>query len=119
VPTSGGVTAVAGSSERAAVAMDGQGAGVGMDVDGGEEELYAMAAAQALSVGVEPRNEREARTSADWPQWEAAMEKELHQLTEAETWVLVDWPEGRNIIGSRWVYRLKRDAAGAIVKYKV
>jgi hypothetical protein len=31
---------------------------------------------------------------------------------------LVDAPKGSNIIGCRWVYAIKRDAAGNIVRYK-
>ena len=34
------------------------------------------------------------------------------------TWDLVPCPEGKNIVGSRWVFTVKRDASGSTQKYK-
>ncbi len=39
-------------------------------------------------------------------------------LRETETWTLVEPPEGANVIGSKWVFRAKKDAAGNVVRYK-
>ena len=72
----------------------------------------------SIPAGMEPKNEQEARGSPDWPQWHAAMKKEISELTEKNTWTIVDAPAGTNIISSRWTYQLKRDAQGAIARYK-
>jgi len=36
----------------------------------------------------------------------------------AGTWELVNAPEGANIVGSKWVFRARKDAAGNMVRYK-
>ncbi|KAF0904830.1 hypothetical protein E2562_037605 [Oryza meyeriana var. granulata] len=39
-------------------------------------------------------------------------------MKENKTWVLVDLPPGHRPIGLKWVFKLKRDEQGAIVKHK-
>ena len=83
-----------------------------------EDNVCDYAMSVSIPAGTEPKNEWEARGSPDWPQWHAAMKKEISELTEKNTWTVVDAPAGTNIIGSRWMYWLKRDAQGAIARYK-
>ena len=35
-----------------------------------------------------------------------------------KTWELVQLPEGRKALGSKWVFRIKQDAHGIILKFK-
>ena len=46
------------------------------------------------------------------------MEEELAALHKAGTWTIVAPPPGANIVGSRWVFRVKKDADGNIVRKK-
>ena len=39
-------------------------------------------------------------------------------IEENETWELIDPPLGCRLIGLKWVYKVKRDEHGAIVKHK-
>ena len=66
----------------------------------------------------DPKSLSEARSRADWLDWKAAMDRELETLEKAGTWRTVSRPEGKNIIGSKWVFRLKRKADGSIDKHK-
>ncbi|CAA0839612.1 cysteine-rich RLK (RECEPTOR-like protein kinase) 8 [Striga hermonthica] len=50
--------------------------------------------------------------------WRQAMLEEMKAIEENETWELVDPPPGCHPIGLKWVYMVKRDECGAIVKYK-
>jgi hypothetical protein len=54
----------------------------------------------------------------DWELWKQAMEEELTMLGDAGTWELVDPPFGANIVGSKWVFKAKKDAAGSVICYK-
>jgi hypothetical protein len=50
--------------------------------------------------------------------WREAMTEEINSIVENNTWKLVDLPTGYQPIGLKWVYKLKKDASGQIVKYK-
>ena len=82
----------------------------------GLEQVFA--AETADTEALEPRTLAEARRRPDWPQWERAIEEELATLKAAGTWRLEEAPPGANIIGSKWVFKAKKDAAGNIARYK-
>jgi hypothetical protein len=56
-------------------------------------------------------------TLAD-PNWKAAMECEFFALVRNNTWHLVPPAAGRNLIGCKWVYKIKRKVDGSIDWYK-
>ncbi|GJZ48493.1 putative ribonuclease H-like domain-containing protein [Tanacetum coccineum] len=51
------------------------------------------------------------------PSWIEAMQDELLQFKLQKVWTLVDLPNGKRAIGTKWVYRNKKDERG-IVKNK-
>ena len=81
-------------------------------------EEYAMAAEISEAEALEPRTLAEAKSRPDWPLWEKAIAEELELLRKAGTWEVVDAPLNANIVGSKWVFRAKKDAAGNVVRYK-
>src|SRR5271168_196197 len=66
---------------------------------------------------LEPSYEQ-ARMRTDWPQWKAAIDVELQNLRAAGTWEVVERPDDVNVVDSKWVFRLKKDAKGKVVKWK-
>jgi len=50
--------------------------------------------------------------------WKKAMEEELSMIQKNNTWTLVDRPEGRKVIGVKWIYRTKLNADTSINKHK-
>ena len=50
--------------------------------------------------------------------WDHAIDKEMNAHLENGTWELIDIPKGRKAIGSKLVYRLKRNPVGSIQRYK-
>ncbi|KAJ3475377.1 hypothetical protein NLI96_g11880 [Meripilus lineatus] len=65
-----------------------------------------------------PQSLEEAKKRPDWPQWLEAMQIEMGQLLDLHTYDLTELPQDRKAIGCRWVYSLKRDASGNIIKRK-
>ncbi|GJY03779.1 zinc finger, CCHC-type containing protein [Tanacetum coccineum] len=63
----------------------------------------------------EPKKIFEALQDDSWVQ---AMEEELLQFKLQQVWVLVDLPYGIKVIGTKWVYRNKRDERGVVVRNK-
>ncbi|GKD21411.1 putative ribonuclease H-like domain-containing protein [Tanacetum coccineum] len=47
-----------------------------------------------------------------------AMQEELLQFKLQNVWVLVDLPKGHRAIGTKWVYRNKKDERGIVVRNK-
>ena len=91
-----------------------------IEMTGVEEEIDAIAmAAQMGEVGgYEPASLAEAMCSPGWPYWKEAMAEEIKALQDHKTWRIDKPPKDANIVGCRWVYHLKRDAAGNIARYK-
>ena len=54
-----------------------------------------------------PKTYQEAIVSADSSHWKKAMENEMSALEENETYKLTPLPQGRKVVGGRWVYALK------------
>ncbi|GKA11611.1 putative ribonuclease H-like domain-containing protein [Tanacetum coccineum] len=52
------------------------------------------------------------------PSWIEAMQEELLQFKLQEVWTLVDLPNGKRAIGTKWVFRNKKDERGIVIKNK-
>jgi hypothetical protein len=46
------------------------------------------------------------------------MMEEIRAIEENDTWTLTDLPADRRAIGLKWVFKLKRDEQGSVVKHK-
>ncbi|GJU39770.1 putative ribonuclease H-like domain-containing protein [Tanacetum coccineum] len=64
---------------------------------------------------VEPKKVIQALTD---PSWIEAMQDELLQFKLQKVWTLVDLPYGKRAIGTKWVYRNKKDDRGIVVRNK-
>jgi Reverse transcriptase (RNA-dependent DNA polymerase) len=97
------------------------------DCDAGEPERCEWANLvgyeKAITVTIQeaegdPKTVQEAQVHDDWPSWKKAMDCKLSSLEQARTWTMVPCPTGKNIVGCKWVFRLKRKVDGSIDKYK-
>ncbi|GJY84402.1 putative ribonuclease H-like domain-containing protein [Tanacetum coccineum] len=52
------------------------------------------------------------------PSWIEAMQEELLQFKLQEFWTLMDLPHGKRAIGSKWVFRNKKDEMGIVIRNK-
>ncbi|GKC66317.1 putative ribonuclease H-like domain-containing protein, partial [Tanacetum coccineum] len=52
------------------------------------------------------------------PSWIEAMQEELLQFKLQEVWTLVDIPNEKRAIGSKWVFRNKNDERGIVIRNK-
>jgi hypothetical protein len=68
----------------------------------------------------EPRTFKEAmqRSPDERAKWYKAATDEIQALVDNGTFELVQLPPGRKAIGSRWVFKVKRNADGSIERYK-
>ena len=52
------------------------------------------------------------------PEWKKAMQEELDAIVDNNTWEPTSLPAGHKAIGLKWVYKVKKDPAGNVVKHK-
>jgi hypothetical protein len=63
----------------------------------------------------EPRSFAEAEKDAAW---HAAMKAEMDAIEKNRTWELADLSRSHRAITLKWVFKLKRDKVGVIIKHK-
>jgi Reverse transcriptase (RNA-dependent DNA polymerase) len=71
-----------------------------------------------MSAVIEPKTLAEALRRPDADKYLACAIDEVKAHLENKTWKLVRLPNGKHAIGSRWVFKIKRNADGSIDKYK-
>ncbi|GJW03741.1 retrovirus-related pol polyprotein from transposon RE1 [Tanacetum coccineum] len=69
----------------------------------------------ALLAHKEPKGYKSAAKSSKWI---TAMKDEMAALKHNDTWDLVPRPNASNVVGSKWVYRIKYRSHGTIDRYK-
>jgi hypothetical protein len=69
----------------------------------------------------EPTTYKEAMNSADKDEWRESITQEVNTLLANDTFEIIDRsqvPEGRRIVKSKWVFKVKRDSAGNFLSRK-
>lgn len=65
-------------------------------------------------LAAEPINFEEAQGSKEW---HISMKEWIASIEKNNTWVLVDLPPEKDVIGVKWVYRMKHNADGSVQKF--
>ena len=65
-----------------------------------------------------PSSYREAMNCPDKEKWKSAIQEELSALNANKTWEIKKPPDGKKLVSSKWVFRIKRNADGSIDRYK-
>ncbi|GKB06862.1 retrovirus-related pol polyprotein from transposon TNT 1-94 [Tanacetum coccineum] len=69
----------------------------------------------AFLTSVEPKNFKQAMTE---PSWINAMQEEIHEFERLEVWELVSCPDKVFLIKLKWIYKVKTDEFGGVLKNK-
>nr|GEZ55816.1 hypothetical protein [Tanacetum cinerariifolium] len=78
-------------------------------------DLSSTTQTRSMTIVEEPK--RVHQTLKD-PSWIEAMQEKLLQFKMQKVWVLVDLPHGKRAIGTKWVFRNKKDERGIVVRNK-
>ena len=81
----------------------------------GETENVVHSAAVAFT---EPETLAEAFKAPDGNLWRKAVNDEMKSLLENQVWDLTNLPQGKNAVKSKWVFKLKRNDEGKVVRHK-
>ncbi len=63
-------------------------------------------------------NYEEAMMSPDSMKWLEAMKSEMGSMYENKVWTLADFPDDRQAIENKWIFKRKSDADGSVTIYK-
>ena len=50
--------------------------------------------------------------------WKDAMHEEYQSIMKNDVWDVFPCPEGKSVVTSKWIYKIKHAANGSIEKYK-
>nr|GEU62119.1 putative ribonuclease H-like domain-containing protein [Tanacetum cinerariifolium] len=81
-------------------------------------DLYSAAQTRSMARMVKEQEPKKVHQALKDPSWIEAMQEELLQFKMQKVWVLVDLPKGKRAIGSKWVFRNKKDERGIVIRYK-
>lgn len=56
--------------------------------------------------------------AAKQPEWQHAMIEEIQAIEKNQTWELVDFSEGKNVIALKWIFKTKYNADGSVTRHK-
>ena len=81
--------------------------------------LHSCTLMESLTNDIsEPKTVKEALQSEYSVRWRSAMSVEFESLTKNNTWELVPPHEGKNIVGSKGVPKVKRNSDGSLDHFK-
>lgn len=66
----------------------------------------------------DPETVEEALSRPDAEKWEEAMKMEMDKLNQSDSWKLVMRPHNKNVIGSKWIFKIKKNEQGEVERYK-
>ena len=66
-------------------------------------------------VDQEPTNYEEVVQNKEWVE---GMMEEFQSIMKNDVWDIVPKPEGKSVVSSKWIYKIKHAADGSIEKYK-
>ena len=82
-----------------------------------DDVVFTMVAGIVEAEALDPLTVDEARSRPDWEKWETAIVAKL-SLDNVQMWRVVERPIGMNVVGCKWVFKIKWNTAGEIDKYK-
>ena len=66
----------------------------------------------------EPTNYEEAMMGPDSAKWLKAMKSEIGSMYENKVWTLVDFPDDRQAIENKWIFKRKTNVDSSVTIYK-
>ena len=85
------------------------------DFEADYDALYCFSAEDDGESASSYKQVLESKYKSEWLQ---AMGSEIQSLAQHGTWTLEDLPSNKKAIGCKWVFRIKREPSGKIVKFK-
>ena len=89
----------------------------GYGSDDPDDTFHSTAYANLSSI-TEPRTFKESQRYPESSQWKKACLEELEAHKRNGTWQVVQLPPGKKVVGSKWHFKVKRNADGSVEHFK-
>ncbi|MBW0538923.1 hypothetical protein O181_078638 [Austropuccinia psidii MF-1] len=83
-----------------------------------QDTLYGLLNISSYFCTGTPMTYKEAKNSPQAGEWMTACEEELQNMKKMKVWEVVNQPKKEGILGSRWVFATKLNAAGEVTRHK-
>lgn len=83
-----------------------------------DTSYLAMALSAETIIDNVPTTYDEAQSHPNKKEWNVAMKSEIESLYNNKAWTLVKKPPNKNIISTKWIFKIKKNGEGQIIKYK-
>ena len=83
-----------------------------------DESLDELALVLLNTIDNEPNTYKQALESLNKDDWINAMNNEIKELESQNTWSITSLPLNRSALRGKWVYKIKTNNQGNIIKYK-
>lgn len=74
--------------------------------------------AENFVLSYEPKTCQEAINSKDKDKWKEAMDLEIGNMVDNDVWEIVERPKDKQVVGSKWVFKIKNDEFGNVERFK-
>nr|GEZ30635.1 retrotransposon protein, putative, Ty1-copia subclass [Tanacetum cinerariifolium] len=81
-----------------------------------QSSVHTRRMTKPTSKKFEPTSIAKALSNSSWVE---AMQEEILQFKLQQVWILVDLPYGKKAIGTKWVFKNKKDERGIVIRNKV
>ena len=81
-------------------------------------DFYGVWVHSVEDVNREPVTVSQTLSGSESQEWKVAMEIEMNSMYKNDVWELVPLPEGRQVIGCKWIFKWKTGADGSVNCYK-
>ena len=79
---------------------------------------YEVYNSEEIQIEADPTSFQEAMKNVNSSKWFAAMEDKMRSMSTDKVWDLEEIPKRDKTVGCKWVYKIKCDFKGNIVRYK-
>jgi hypothetical protein len=80
--------------------------------------VFATIDSEPVKKAAAPTTFKGTVASPDRNKWISAIKEELESLRRHGTYKLMDLPSGRHAVGSKWIFKIKRDSERKPIHYK-
>ena len=83
-----------------------------------KKKVYLVSIKDSSSTDLSLTEPSGYKSAMKHPSWRQAMQEEIDALHSQGTWTLVPLPSHKNLVGCKWIFKLKKNVDGSVARHK-